>query len=204
MLVPRITIYCVAYRRYSQLLVLVHSFMCQTFHNFRLVVIHDGYDITMERLLSWLKKSYPDRFDFFFTEKRYNDYGHSLREIAIERCDSEFIMLTNDDNYYVPLFLQLMFEKVERDKLDLVLCDMIHSHEQPGGRPQGSYSTFITEPRMFCVDIGCFIVKTQLAKAVGFRDKTFSGDGTFVEDIMRLGDNVVKWGKVDKVLFVHN
>jgi hypothetical protein len=112
-------------------------------------------------------------------------------------------MSTNDDNYYVPVFLEEMFRKADSEALDLVLCDMVHSHNHPGNRPQDSYNAFTTEPRTNSVDIGCFIVKTELAKAVGFRDKSFAGDGTFVDDIMS-SDPPVKWGKIDKILFVHN
>ena len=127
-----------------------------------------------------------------------------MRAMGIERCNSEFIIQTNDDNYYVPKFLEFMFNKIDGENLDLALCDMIHSHDRPGGRPQESYHAFVTEPRKFGVGIGCFIVKTEIAKAVGFRDKSRDGDGTFIDDIMRGNGHKVKWGKVDKILFVHN
>ena len=201
---PRLSIYCVVYKRYDKIPVLVHSFMCQTYRDFQLVVIHDGEDNLMRAILSGFKATYPDHLDFIFTDRRFNDYGHSLRAMAIERCNSEFIMQTNDDNYYVPTFLELMFKKIDGEQLDLVLCDMVHSHDRPGGRPQESYHAFVTEPRKFSLGIGCLIVKTELAKAVGFRDKSRDGDGTFVEDIMHDSGQKVKWGKVDKILFVHN
>jgi hypothetical protein len=201
---PRLTIYCAAYKRHDQIRVLVYSLMCQTYGDFRLVVIHDGEDAKMRGLLAGFKAMYPERFDFLLTEERFNDYGHSLRALAIELCDSKFIMLTNDDNYYVPSFLEKMLSKMDSENLDLVLCDMVHSHDRPGGRSQGSYNAFVTEPRKFSVDIGCFIVKSELAKAVGFRDKGFEGDGTFVDDIMQNSGRAVKWGKVEKILFVHN
>jgi glycosyltransferase involved in cell wall biosynthesis len=202
--VPKLTVYCVAYKRYDKIAVLVHSFMCQTYCDFRLVVIHDGHDAEMQELLAALKKRYPARLDYFFTENRFNDHGHSLRAIAIEQCNSEFIMITNDDNYYVPVFLEKMFEKIDGERLEFVLCDMVHNYDW---RPRGgkdSYNAFITEPRKDRVDIGCFIVKTAVAKEVGFRDRSFAADGTFVDDIMAFRGGVIQWGKVDKVLFVHN
>jgi len=200
----RLTVYCVAHKRYEKIPVLLHSLMCQTFQDFRLVVIHDGEDVKMRSMLERFQGTYSDRFSFFFTDKHYGDYGHSLRSLAIEQCDSKFIMLTNDENYYVPSFLENMFRKIESEDLDLVMCDMVHSHDRPGGRPQGSYNAFVTAPRTNDVDIGCFIVKTDLAKAVGFRDKSFGGDGVFIDDIMNNNLRTVRWGKVDKILFVHN
>jgi glycosyltransferase involved in cell wall biosynthesis len=201
---PRLAIYCVAYKRYDKIPVLVHSLMCQSYRDFRLVVVHDGEDVQMRGILEGFKASYLDRFDFSFTESRRNDFGHSLRAMAIDQCDSEFILLTNDDNYYVPSFLERMFNKIGSEDLDLVLCDMVHSHERPGGRLQDNYTAFFTKPQKYDVDIGCFIVKSDLAKVVGFRDKTSAGDGTFVNDIMKNGGRTVKWGKVNKILFVHN
>jgi hypothetical protein len=201
--VPRLTIFCVAYRRYEAIPILIHSMMCQTFKDFKLVVIHDGEDDRMKEILTSFALRYPESFTFIFTRERHNDYGHSLRQIGVELCESEFYMSTNDDNYYVPVFLEEMFKKADSEALDLILCDMVHSHNHPGGRPQGSYNAFATEPRTNAVDIGCFIVKTKLAKAVGFRDKSFGGDGTFVDDIMGSG-RPVKWGKIDKILLVHN
>ena len=43
-----ITVICVAYKRYKNIPVLIHSFFAQTLQNFRLIVIHDGYDADME------------------------------------------------------------------------------------------------------------------------------------------------------------
>ena len=197
---PRLAIYCVAYKRYDTILVLVYSLMCQTYRDFRLVVIHDGEDVEMQALLTRLKATYPERFDFLFTEKRFNDYGHSLRQMAIEQCQSEFILLTNDDNYYAPPFLEHMFNKIDSDGLDVVLCDMIHNYDIHG---KPSYNALITQPKRLFVDIGCFIARTKLAKQVGFRDKTHNGDATYFEDLVAANRNI-KIGKVDKVLFVHN
>ena len=154
----------------------------------------------MQALLTRLKATYPERFDFLFTEKRFNDYGHSLRQMAIEQCRSEFILLTNDDNYYAPPFLEHMFNKIDSDGLDVVLCDMIHNYDIHG---KSSYNVLITQPKRLFVDIGCFIARTKLAKQVGFRDKTHNGDATYFEDLVAADPNI-KIGKVDKVLFVHN
>jgi len=200
----KLTIFCVAYKRYESIYVLTHSLMSQTVQNFDLVLIHDGPDERMSAIFDQLKARYPDRLHCYFTDQRFNDYGHTLRDIAIGMCSTEFIMLTNDDNYYTPRFIEYMFERIDQENLDLVLCDMIHSHNFPGGRPQENYNVFVTEPVKNSVDIGCFIVRTSVAKSVGFRDKNAEGDGTFVDDFMNKFGKDLKWGKVHKVLFVHN
>ena len=199
----QLTVIVAAYRRYDQLPVVLHSFLCQTLQNFRLLIIHDGPDAAMETLLADYKSRYSERIDYVLTPTRYNDFGHSLRELGIALADTPFLLFTNDDNYYVPRFLELMFARIKQRKLDVLMCNMIHSHENPGGRDQRGYNLFITRPRKLSVDIGCFIVRTEYARRAGFRDKTHDGDGTFFEDILACSPPP-RVGKLARVLFVHN
>jgi glycosyltransferase involved in cell wall biosynthesis len=198
-----LTIICASYLRYKTLPVLLHSFLAQTLQNFKLLVIHDAFDARMSEILSEFKSRYPDQIDFFFTDKRYNDYGHSLRELGIQKLDTEYFLITNDDNYYCPIFLETMFRALKESHADIVMCDMIHSHPNPGGRVQNSYRYFETYPQRRSVDIGCFISRSVFAKKVGFRDKTHDGDATFFEDILRVAGNP-RIAKVGQALFVHN
>ena len=80
---------------------------------------------------------------------------------------------------------------------------MLHSHCNPGGRVQAAYRYFETKPIRLFVDIGCFIVKTEIAKRVGFRDKSHNGDATYFEDLVTTG-GVKHLRKIDQALFVHN
>jgi hypothetical protein len=96
-----ITIVCVAYKRHAQIPVLIHSIICQSLQNLKLHIIHDGYDQEMDDLLRPYQQQHPE-ISYEFTPSRHNDYGHSLREIGIEKVDTEYHMITNDDHYYVP------------------------------------------------------------------------------------------------------
>jgi hypothetical protein len=202
-----ITIICVAYKRYKKIHVLIHSLICQSLDNWKLHIIHDGYDQKMDELLAPYRDKYP-QIRYEFTTTRHNDYGHTLRDIGIEQADTEYILITNDDNYYVPEFLKLMFAEISQADLDMLLCDMVHSHLDSGQKEMryqaDTYGFFSTFPKNFKVDIGCFIVRTVLAKQVGFRDKSFTGDGIFVEDIIAAAGEELRIGKLNKILFVHN
>ena len=198
-----ITIVCVAYKRYQNIPVLIHSFLAQTLQNFKLLILHDGYDEAMDILLSEYKTKYPNTINFAFTPERHNDFGHSLREIGIGLADTPFLLLTNDDNYYCPIFLENMFQALHAHQADIVMCDMIHSHNNPGGHLQPPYSLLKTAPSPGSVDIGCFIVKTDLAKQVSFRDKSHDGDATFFGDLLQKNPQI-RIAKVNQVLFVHN
>jgi len=216
-----ITIICVSYKRYQQINVLINSLLCQTLSNWKLLVIHDGHDARMGREIKRYTTEHPN-IKYMETDRRYNDYGHSLREIGIKMAETPYIMITNDDNYYTPKFLEYMFETINEHNLDIVLCNFVSSHDfsflekppseiytnvlqSPDGKyVQLAYNVINSIPRKHCVDIGNFIVKTPLAKQAGFRDKSSAGDGTFVEDIMSLNSGRIRAGKVHKVLFVHN
>jgi len=198
-----LSIVCVSYQRYQQIPILIHSFLAQTLQNFKLKIYHDAPDAKMEAILARYKAEYPSLIDYQFTGQRYNDYGHSLRDIGIAEADGDYLLITNDDNYYVPRFLEFMFQAIEAGDVDLVLCDMIHSHNRPGGRPQGPYMLFQTAPQRLAIDVGCMIVRTSIAKKFGWRDKGHDGDATYLEDLIRAAPGL-KYSKLSHVLFVHN
>jgi hypothetical protein len=138
------------------------------------------------------------------TEDRFNDWGHSLRAMGLEMVDTEFVMFTNDDNYYVPKFLEYMFGAIRKNKLDFVICNMIHSHVNPGQYIQDDYNVFDSYPKMNYIDIGNFIIKTSIAKEVGFKGRSFAADGEFADEIVERYSGKINFGKVEKILYVHN
>ena len=198
----KLTVVCVSYKRYKEIHVLINSFLCQTVSNWKLLVIHDGPDNKMRGIVEEYGKNNPE-IEYLETEVRYNDWGHSLREIGIGRADTEFVLLTNDDNYYVPKFLECMFEPINNWGADFVLCDMVHNQLNPGQYIQPEYNFFDTYPKKLYIDIGTFIVRTSMAKEVGFGDKSYASDGTFVEDLLNRFPSM-DICKIPKILFVHN
>ena len=91
-----------------------------------------------------------------------------------------------------------------RTGADVVMFDMIHSHDRPGGRPIPAYSYFDTRFARLNIDIGAAIVRGPLARAAGFRDHTHDGDATYFEDVARARGGPLALCKVHRVLFVHN
>ena len=113
--------------------------------------------------------------------------------------------MTNADNYFIPKAVEYLVSAVNQTSADVIMFDMIHSHNRPGGRPLPSYSFFETAYKRNSIDVSSAIVKKTLAERVGFRDKTFAGDSTYFEDIARQQtDRELKIAKINRVLFVHN
>jgi GT2 family glycosyltransferase len=191
-----LSIAAVAYKRPDALPILIHSLKVQTSNDFILTVYHDGYDQEMSELFLLYKEKYPEFFDYRFSELRYNDWGHSLRATAIMEAKSPYLLITNDDNYYCPTFVEEMLSKIQEDESDIVICDMLHSHF-------GYKKYFRTFPKSESIDIGAIICRTELAQKVGWKDKGFGGDGTYCEDLL-YSQPKIKVSKVKKTLFVHN
>ena len=196
-------IHVVTYQRVTALNSLLNSLDCQKSQNFDLCITHDGdHTPTLDMVSQWVQTTNIQTM-LRFTSQRQGMWGHPMRSQMIQECDHDYIMLTNDDNYYMPPFTQIMMDNLTTQGADLVMCDMIHSHNLPGGRPQPPYNLFVTEPRLYHCDIGCFITRTTLAQQVGFTNCDLSSaDGIFVDRIMQ--QQSIKWVKVPQVLFVHN
>jgi len=198
-------IHVVSYQRVAALTCLLNSLVLQTAQNFDVCITHDGFDPdTLHMVHTWAKHNQINT-TLKFTSHRHRMWGHPMRAQVIEECAHEYILLTNDDNYYVPWFTQIMMNTMHTQQVDMVMCDMIHSHSNPGLRQQPPYNLFVTEPKCMNCDIGCFIIKSHLAQQVGFDNCEISwADGLFMDKIMQLNDPPIKWAKVPQVLFVHN
>jgi glycosyltransferase involved in cell wall biosynthesis len=203
--IPIIEVHCVTYNQPGPLKVLVQSFLNQTSSNWKLSVCHDSPSDAFDESMHQFKIENPDRaISYACTLRRYNDFGHSLRHEGIRHSTGDYLLLTNGDNYYVPRFIELVTEAIIQDpSVDVVFFDMVHSHDNPGGRGYPPYSYFKTSFERYSIDIGAFVVRSSLARQVGFRDKSFAGDATYAEDILRAAKTPVI-RKLDRVLFVHN
>lgn len=200
-----VDIFAVAYQRYGELAVFVQSILNQTSLEWRLTVMHDGPSREFEEILGRFKARRPGSIFFETTLERANDYGHSLRAKGINNATGRYILLTNADNYFVPKAIKYIVEATGCGDPDVVMFDMVHSHFYPGGRELPDYSYFKTEYSRRNIDISAAVVRTSLAKAAGFRDRTHDGDATYFEDVARVASPAaLSIVKINRVLFVHN
>lgn len=199
----QLTIVVVTYRQPVQLRGLLASLQCQTLQNFKVIVIHDGADDETRAVVEQVMSS-SERFRYIETETRFNDYGHSLRDLGLKMADTEYLLITNGDNYYMPRFTEFVFEAVKTYSLDVATWDMVHSYCHPGKTSMRSYSPFRVYPVRWMVDIAAILVRTELAQQVGFADKSYDGDASYVEDILSIKGRRLTIGKIEKTLTVHN
>jgi hypothetical protein len=109
---------------------------------------------------------------------------------------TDYILMSNDDNYYVPRFVEFMLNAVDQ-RAGIIYCDTVHSH--------CDYDYHHSELKENHIDMGAFMVRADVAKSVGFNHDHFSADGTYAEECMRRCNiKSLRAVKVKKPLFVHN
>jgi hypothetical protein len=202
---PKIHVIAVAYQKFGQLKVFVQSWLNQSHDNWILTVIHDGPNDEFDLIMTDYKKQAPEKILFFNTENRFNDYGHSLRDLGLKSIKGDYVLHTNADNYFIPRAVEFINEVLVAHSPDVVFFDMVHSHELPGGRNLPAYSFFETSFERYSIDMSAAIIKSCLAEKAGFRDKTFAGDATYFEDVVKAKyPDSLSVAKIRRILFVHN
>ena len=200
----------VAYKRFGELKVFVQSWINQTEKNWKLHVIHDGESKNFIKIMEEFRNNHPEQISFQCTDIRYNDYGHSLREMGLKNATGDYVLLTNADNYYIPetvKFLNVEIDKAESDKPDVLMFDMVHSHKNPGKQKKPSYSYFKVSFQRKYIDMGAAIVSTELAQKAGFDDKSYAADASYFEAVSKAKKQSGKKLavlKIPRVLLVHN
>ena len=202
---PKIHVIAVSFEKFGQLKVFVQSWINQSKDNWFLTVIHDGPNEEFNEIMRGYKDECSDKIEYLTTSERFNDYGHSLRDMGLKNIKGEYALLTNADNYFIPKTIEFINEAFIENQPEVVIFDMVHSHHNPGASNLPAYSYFETKLERLSIDISAAIVKSSLAEKVGFRDKTHDGDASYFEDIIRLKfPSQLSVVKIPRVLFVHN
>jgi glycosyltransferase involved in cell wall biosynthesis len=126
-------------------------------------------------------------------DKRYNDWGHTPREYGKQQSEAKYIIMTGDDNYYTPNFVQEI-SVLCNVEVGMVYWDMVHSHYK--------YAYFKCVPAGGQIDMGAFATRRDLAQQIQL-GTDFAADGWFVEQFKQKFP-IENISKINKVLFVHN
>jgi glycosyltransferase involved in cell wall biosynthesis len=213
---PKLHVICVAYERPLKLRIFIDCLLVQTDQNWQLYIVHDGPPSkemwNMLKLFGITQKNRvtkDDKIEFCYSVERYHSdkkqtWGHPNRRAMLNQLEGnnhDFILITNDDNYYVPTYVETMLSAVA-DDIGIIYCDCVHSHVQ--------YQTFHilrcpAELRVKGIDMGAFMVRFDIAKKTGFNHDDFTADGMYAEECYTAcrikGLDTVY---VHKLLYVHN
>lgn len=186
-----IDIVAVTFNHGHRLKCFIESILSQTSNNYNLFVIHDGPDESFRRL------EYPNVHLIEHPHRTF-DYGHHLRDWALQNVvKSEYVLITNGDNYYTPT----MVEEVSKRNEDMIYFDFIHHHDNPRNENKSTYGLLKSKLENSFIDMGSVVVRSSLAKQVGFKSLEMGADWIYFNEILKLNPSIYK---INKVLFVHN
>jgi glycosyltransferase involved in cell wall biosynthesis len=193
-----VDIIAVTYGQNEILKCFINSIRAQTSNKWRLVIIHDGPNEILRKDLKDNGYLSSNRITFIEHPVRTENYGHLLRKWSLENViQHEYVLLTNGDNYYTPN----MIEEVSKRSEDLIFFDLVHSHKTKHNNNKSTYGYMDSEMVCSRVDMGNVVIKSELAKKVGFNSTAFAADWLYFEEVLKLSPTI---HKIDKVLFVHN
>jgi glycosyltransferase involved in cell wall biosynthesis len=194
---PILDIIAVTYEQTDILKCFINSIKSQTNNNWRLFLVHDGKN--QELRLDLEKNGYlSDNVIFIEYPERTMNYGHKLRKWALEELvTNEYVLITNGDNYYTPNMVDEVLKKNE----DLIYFDLVHSHSNILNHNKSTYGYMNCELKISNIDMGCVVVKSNVAKSIGFNSIGYAADWDYFNDILKINPSIVK---IDKILFVHN
>lgn len=193
-----VSIVAVTYGQNSILKCFINSIKSQTNNNWELYIIHDGLNPELKKELQDEHYLIKDKIVFIEHPTRTENYGHLLRKWALDNLKlSDYVLITNGDNYYTPN----MIDEVLKRNEDLIYFDLVHSHKTINNHNKQSYGFMNSQLKSSFVDIGNVVIKSNLAKKVGFNSIKFAADWDYISEILQLNPSIYK---IDKILFVHN
>lgn len=185
-----VTFICPIYKSYPAI---ISSLIMQTNPNWKLWLIHDGPE--SEIFGTWLAG--PDeRIKITITDKHRGNWGHSYRSEYLQRIETDFVVITNADNYHAPTFVEYLMKAFRPDTVGVYCSSMVHSYRNWASQP-------IRLERGH-IDCAAMMLRTKEAKAVGWNDVTsHSADWNFFNDLIKKygADRFVKR---EGCLLVHN
>lgn len=193
----KLHIIATAYHRPTEIRRLVYDFLCQTNKQWSLRIIHDGPPpVDVRNFIMSLK---DPRIELDYTKKINGFWGHPNRAMMLQDTQGDkedYVLITNDDNQYVPMFIHKMFEHCG-PKVGMVYCDCVHNGLD--------YNVLQSRIKVGWIDMGSFIVKLDLAKKVGFNHTVEVADGIYAEECAaecrKRGLMIVG---IPRPLFIHN
>ena len=190
---------CTVYQRCETLKVLVGSFLLQTNPEWKLHVVHDGPAPDNIKAFMAQFQTNP-QVEFTETDKVRGLWGHPNRKIMLSKLQyscKDFVLITNDDNYYVPKFVEIMLRSANSMMTGMTYCDTLHSYM--------NYNVLKTRIKVNFVDMGSFIVRVDIAKRVGFKHEHLQADGQYaVECAQQCSKLKLQLKYIPLALFIHN
>jgi glycosyltransferase involved in cell wall biosynthesis len=183
------------YTRVNHLMCIISSIAAQTSPNWKIHVISDASpDGILNKIIDFW--NYDERIKFTILDKRSNDWGHTPRNFGLNESKQEWVVMSGEDNYYAPIFVEEFLKEVD-DKTNFIFCNMVTNYNNQ------QYIPMQCKIELGFIDIGCFMVRPELAKQIGIEVKYKEiADGVLADKYVKKFGGKIK--QILKVLYVHN
>lgn len=183
------------YQRTDHLMCIINSIYAQRSDRWKIHVVADCPPPgQLDKVMKYFEGD--DRIKFTILSERYNDWGHTPRNYGLQSATEEWVVMTGEDNYYTPVFVDHFLEQAT-DTTNFIYCDMIHNWTN------FQYVYVQSAPKYGRIDIGNFATRTLYAKQLKLNVEIVHADYLFVEEYL----NKFKTGKIKyipKPLYIHN
>jgi glycosyltransferase involved in cell wall biosynthesis len=187
------------YNRPYHLATLLGSILTQTVPNWKVHVVLDGYFKEIDKIHAFF--AFDNRIRWTVINGPNNDYGNTPRMYGLQTCNEDWVVMTGDDNYYSPVFVEEFFNVVD-DKTNFVCWDTLLNFTNRDPKYRGIQ---YTQPFPEYIDLGAFATRPQLARQITYKVKSETGDGEFAQDyVASFCNEQDSYKKIDKLLYVHN
>lgn len=190
-----VKIIVVAYQRPVRLRIMIDCFLVQTNPNWEMYVIHDGP--APDDIRRVMEDRVDPRIHFFESPERRGKYGHPNRREMLETIPTavnDYILITNDDNYYIPRFVDFV---LSAKNAGIVYYDCLHNYYD--------YDVLKCRLRVNYIDMGALCVRADVAKKVGFTSDEYHADGIYAEACAAFcGKHGLNIHYIPKPIFTHN
>jgi glycosyltransferase involved in cell wall biosynthesis len=138
-----------------------------------------------------------DRIKLSFLNERANDWGHTPRNYGLKNATEEWVVLTGEDNYYTPVFVDEFLSAGYNPLTTLVYCNMVHNWIS------NQYYPIQCELEFGKIDVGCFAIRRFIAQKLTLRTDVPEADWFYLEEYLTVFEGLGT-EKIDKILYVHN
>jgi glycosyltransferase involved in cell wall biosynthesis len=182
------------YNRPNQLMTVISSIFSQSSPNWTIHVVADALYDGYQKVKDYFEGD--ERIRFSELNGPHKDWGHTARNYGLQLATEEWVVMTGDDNYYMPIFVEDFLNAVD-ENTHFVYCNMIHNWTEQ------QYLLINSIPKVGGIDIGNFMSRTDLSKKIKLDPSKAISDGLFVEEYLtKYNHGIIK--KINKPLYVHN
>jgi len=168
-----VTFIVISYLEHWEAYMFIGAMLCQTNPNWKIIIWHDDPNW---KLRSIVEQFEDPRITYVETPNR-GAYGAYNRIDALEMVDTEFVVQTTIQEYYIPVAVEKILENSDND---VVYWSTIHH--------SFGYSVLNSSLKIRAIDWSNFAMKTEIARKVGIKQPAeYCADGIFVEDCVKSG-----------------